>query len=399
MRWPKQKIGCLFDVQLGKMLSEKARTGNQYPYLANFNVRWGSFDLSCLNQMAFSEKEREKFVIKKGDLLMCEGGEIGRCAVWGDDQCSFFYQKALHRLRPLDDRMNPYFLYYFILHISTKGNLLKLAGETSFAHLTQEKLIDLMVPVPPRHLQDQICELLMSWDTAFEKTGKLMEAKEKRFSGLLNRFLNQGSMKDEWRRGKLRDVVEINKGQQLNVADMLDTGKYYALNGGIEPSGFTNNWNTPKNTITISEGGNSCGFVNFNTEKFWCGGHCYALNNLSSEVSHKYLYHFLKACERSLMSMRVGSGLPNIQKKDLQDFPVTFPSLSEQKQIVAVLDTGRQEIDILKKHAEAYRKQKRGLMQKLLTGHWRVAAREEVDSIDDMDEMDKTMDERAMKNG
>ena len=149
------------------------------------------------------------------------------------------------------------------------------------------------------------------------KTERLIEAKEKQFEWLVSRLINQGRVKGAgaWRRVELGDVVEINKGQQLNVADMVDTGKYYALNGGIEPSGFTNNWNTPENTITISEGGNSCGFVNFNTDKFWCGGHCYALNNLSSEVSNKYLYHFLKAHEQLLMALRVGSGLPNIQRK------------------------------------------------------------------------------------
>jgi len=379
MSWPKQKIGSLFDVQLGKMLSEKARTGSQYPYLANFNVRWGSFDLSKLNQMAFSEKERAKFALKKGDLLMCEGGEIGRCAVWGDDQCSLFYQKALHRLRPIDDHMNPYFLYYFILYISTKGELPKLVGETSFAHLTREKLIDLRVPVPPRHIQDKIVELLLNWDIAIGKTEKLIEAKEKQFSWLIGRLISQESKKGKWRRIELGEVAEIKKGQQLNVANMVDSGKYYVLNGGMEPSGYTNNWNTHKNTITISEGGNSCGFVNFNTEKFWCGGHCYALNNLIGAVSNEYLYHFLKAHEQFLMSLRVGSGLPNIQKKDVHNFPVTFPPLSEQNIIAETLNTARQEIDLLKKQAETYRKQKRGLMQKLLTGQWRVKVDNDVE--------------------
>ena len=106
MNWPKRLAGDLFDIQLGKMLSEKARTGMQRPYLANFNVRWGRFDLSDLNQMAFSEREQEKFSIQPNDLLMCEGGEIGRCAVWTDQSCSLFYQKALHRLRARDERIN-----------------------------------------------------------------------------------------------------------------------------------------------------------------------------------------------------------------------------------------------------------------------------------------------------
>src|SRR5438270_2034391 len=110
MNWPVHKAGDLFDIQLGKMLSEKARAGVQSPYLANFNVRWGRFDLSTLNEMAFSDSDREKFSIQQEDLLMCEGGEIGRCAVWTDRLSSLFYQKALHRLRPRDERINPHFM-------------------------------------------------------------------------------------------------------------------------------------------------------------------------------------------------------------------------------------------------------------------------------------------------
>lgn len=168
------------------------------------------------------------------------------------------------------------------------------------------------------------------------------------------------------------EVAKITKGQQLNVAHMIDNGMYYVLNGGIELSGLTNDWNTPANTITISEGGNSCGFINLNREKFWAGGHCYSLRYVDISVYYEFLYHFLKSKEKQIMSLRVGSGLPNIQKKDIDSFIVAIPPLDKQKQIAGILNTARQEIDLLKKQAEALRKQKRGLMQKLLTGEWRV---------------------------
>jgi type I restriction enzyme S subunit len=96
-----------------------------------------------------------------------------------------------------------------------------------------------------------------------------------------------------------------------------------------------------------------------------------------SDVEKKYLYYFLKLHEQLLMSLRVGSGLPNIQKKDLQKYSILFPSLIDQKKIAGILDNTRREIDLLKKQLEAYRKQKRGLMQKLLTGQWRVKIKEE----------------------
>ena len=91
---------------------------------------------------------------------------------------------------------------------------------------------------------------------------------------------------------KLSDICIIEKGKQINSDLLIEKGNYYMLNGGILPSGYLNEYNTNENTVTISEGGNSCGYVNFNKTKFWCGGHCYKI--ISPSVNTSYLYHLLK---------------------------------------------------------------------------------------------------------
>ena len=89
------------DIQLGKMLSPKAKTGaSAFPYLRNQNVQWGHIKLDDLAKMDFSVKEREKFKLRIGDLLICEGGEPGRCAIWTEERTNCYYQKAIHRVRP-----------------------------------------------------------------------------------------------------------------------------------------------------------------------------------------------------------------------------------------------------------------------------------------------------------
>jgi type I restriction enzyme S subunit len=99
--WGRFSVGDVFEVQLGKMLNQIAKDGEeQRDYLTNINVRWGQFDLSSLNRMHFNAKERGKFRLKAGDLIVCEGGEVGRCAIWKDALVECYYQKALHRLRP-----------------------------------------------------------------------------------------------------------------------------------------------------------------------------------------------------------------------------------------------------------------------------------------------------------
>lgn len=118
---------------------------------------------------------------------------------------------------------------------------------------------------------------------------------------------------------------------------MFDTGEYYVMNGGIEPSGYLDSYNTPADIISISEGGNSCGYVQYNMTPFWSGGHCYTLHPKNEEFNYQYLYHFLKSKEQNIMAIRVGSGLPNIQKKDLERFEVQLPTLEKQAKIAELL--------------------------------------------------------------
>ena len=121
---------------------------------------------------------------------------------------------------------------------------------------------------------------------------------------------------DEWENNNLGEICKIIKGEQINKLSLLENGKYYVLNGGISPSGYINTYNTLENTISISEGGNSCGYVKFNIEKFWSGGHNYTLNELKTKTL--FLYSFLKAKQQKIMALRVGSGLPNIQKNFIE---------------------------------------------------------------------------------
>ncbi len=138
-----------------------------------------------------------------------------------------------------------------------------------------------------------------------------------------------------WEQRELGELCQIEKGEQLGKSEMTEVGAFYVLNGGVEPSGYTDKWNTPANTISISEGGNSCGYVNFNNCRFWSGGHNYTLKN--PRIVTIYLYQFLKANESKIMAKRVGSGLPNIQKGAIATYPITFPKEKEQEAIAELL--------------------------------------------------------------
>jgi type I restriction enzyme S subunit len=134
-------------IQLGKMLSPLAKTGKApFPYLRNQNVQWNHIDLSDLATMDFSEAERAKFELKAGDLLVCEGGEPGRCAIWKDELANCYYQKAIHRVRPHKEFADSEFLSLWIWFQCSFGELSKSNSKTTIAHLPLARLKQLKVP-------------------------------------------------------------------------------------------------------------------------------------------------------------------------------------------------------------------------------------------------------------
>ena len=163
----------------------------------------------------------------------------------------------------------------------------------------------------------------------------------------------------------LSEICEISKGKQINGEFLSEKGKYYVMNGGTEPSGYYNNYNVEANTISISEGGNSCGYVQFNTSPFWSGGHCYTIQEIADNVDNLYLYHFLKSKEDAIMKLRIGSGLPNIQKKDLAMFKIKIPTVEQQKAISTFLSSLERKAEIEERIQNAMQKEKQYLLRQM----------------------------------
>lgn len=163
--WAILPLGEIADTQLGKMLNTSKQTGDgAIPYLRNINVQWGRVDVSDLKTMDIPENERDKFTAVRGDLLVCEGGETGRAAIWtGSDPVGF--QNALHRVRPRSVISNEYLLHYFEWQAKS-GLMDHLVTGVTIKHFTQEKLRRLEVLVPPIVEQEAIVELLSKLDAA-----------------------------------------------------------------------------------------------------------------------------------------------------------------------------------------------------------------------------------------
>ena len=151
--WKWVRLQNISTMCLGKMLDRQKNIGTAAPYLRNVNVRWGAFDLSDVLEMKFEDISDERFLIHAGDIVMCEGGEPGRCAIWEESK-DIHFQKALHRIRPFI--IHPYFVFYIFRLYSNSGWLNSFFTGTTIKHLTGESLKKIAIPLPPLAEQKRI---------------------------------------------------------------------------------------------------------------------------------------------------------------------------------------------------------------------------------------------------
>ena len=147
---------------------------------------------------------------------------------------------------------------------------------------------------------------------------------------------------------ELKDICVIKKGVQLNKEKLLEEAEYPVINGGILPSGYWNDYNVKENTITISQGGASAGYVQYISTKFWAGAHCYYLELKDKNINYRYIYHFIKMKQDKLTSSQVGAGIPSVEKKILENLLIPVPPLEVQDEIVRILDDYTKSVEELK---------------------------------------------------
>lgn len=163
MTWKTRPLAEVADFCLGKMLDEKKNKGEHLPYLANINVRWGDFDLDSLRKMRFEHDEIARYGLRYGDIVMCEGGEPGRCAIWKDSVPGMMIQKALHRIRPRAD-IDSRFLFYSFMHKGRVGSFAPLFTGATIKHFPRQQLAKLEIEFPRLDIQCRIADILSTYD-------------------------------------------------------------------------------------------------------------------------------------------------------------------------------------------------------------------------------------------
>lgn len=334
-----------------------------HPFVRSQNVGLGNL---LLDDIAFIDEEthlRQKNTeLQFNDVLLnITGASIGRSALVDKQIAGGNVNQHVCIIRPKENLV-PSFICSFLLSNYGQRQIDSFQAGGNRQGLNFEQIKSIKITIPSKDEQTKIAKLLHAIDERIATQNKMIEDLTKLKSAIYQKLFSnlQGEEKT------LSELVEIIKGQQINGSELSENGKYYVMNGGITPSGYYDNYNTEADTISISEGGNSCGYVQYNSSEFWSGGHCYTLRiKPTATISTLFLFHFLKWKEPDIMALRIGSGLPNIQKKDLSKMCIIVPTLDEQQKLIALLSTFQMKIENEENYASNLNKQKQNLLSQM----------------------------------
>lgn len=346
--------------------SHKMTQKGDYQIIKMGNLYNGIFDLSRNSSFINAPTKKElEYLIQENDILITLTGTTNKkdygYTVQMEQPKNLLLNQRCALIRA--SKVNEKYLFYLL----NSNDFLKqfyassTGGTGNQTNVSINDMLDFKVYISNENDQSKISNILNALDKKILTQIKIIDDYNSLKMGIYNCMF-----KENCADYKLKQLANIVKGDQINNNQLLSNGSYYMMNGGTLPSGYLDSYNVSENTISISEGGNSCGYVQFNKERFWSGGHCYTIQNVNPLiVENKYLYHYLKHKEKEIMNLRIGTGLPNIQKKDLENFTIFVPNLLIQRKNLALFEMLDEKICILNEELERLEKQKKYLLRNL----------------------------------
>ena len=389
--WGVSTVGCEFEVKLGKMLDAEKNVGVSKPYLGNKAVQWDRIDISDLPTVPMSRADIERFRLRRGDLLVCEGGEVGRAAIWDGPIEECYYQKAIHRLRPVggfDSRVMAALLRLW----SDRGQLVNYVTQTSIAHLPREKFMEVPMPVPPPMEQRAIAEALGDVDALLGALEQLIAKKrdlkqaamqqlltgQKRLPGfaLSDRLKHTdvGVVPEDWKVQKVGEIATVGRGRVISHREISNalspTYPVYSSqtsDGGV--MGYIGTFDFEGEYITWTTDGANAGTVFHRNGRFNCTNVCgtIKLTRDNAIFAAKVLGRFVpRHVSRNL-------GNPKLMNDVMKRIQIPLPpNVQEQTAIAEVLSVMDAELAALEQRLAKTRDLKQGMMQELLTGRTRL---------------------------
>ena len=349
--WRTVTLADVADTALGKMLDKARPKGSiAVPYLRNVNVQWGRIDTHDVLSVDLSEDERARFALVPGDLLVCEGGDIGRAAIWHGAREYMAFQKALHRVRSRGD-VDLRWLRYLLEHYALKGVLAERATGSTILHLPQEQLRHLPVPLPPLVEQRRIVAILEGHLSRLDAGSNSLTAAVKRADALKAAQLRQEFASMAAEEATLGQIARWGSGGTPRAR----TAKYYVdgtipwvlsgdlhdaplsgVNGLITEAGLSESsakW-VPAGAVLVAMYGATIGRLAITTFPVTTNQAVAHAITESSLVTPDYLFWFLRSQRRKLVAAGQGGAQPNISQTVLKGWRMPLPSIERQQDVV-----------------------------------------------------------------
>lgn len=395
MSWIRKPLAQVADLCLGKMLDAKKNRGEPMPYLANLNVRWGAFELDDLREMRFEPHEMDRYGLKYGDIVMCEGGEPGRCAIWKDEVPGMMIQKALHRIRP-NEELDYRFLYYSFLHKRNNDGFSGLFTGATIKHLPGQNLAKVEVAYPAKPEQERIADSLSTFDDLIENNRRrivLLEQSARllyrewfvhlRFPGHEHVKVVDG-VSEGWEKKFLPEVITFNPKERiprgvevcyvpmsaLSETDMtVDRGDFEHRTTHTTVKFRSDDVLLARITPCLENG--KTGFVYFlDQDEVACGSTEFIVMR-GSAVSPAFVYCLARTYdfrEHAIKSMIGASGRQRVQTNSFNEYEIALPPAALLREFDDAVEPMFKQVAVLERQNEKLRAARDLLLPRLMTG-------------------------------
>ena len=342
--WTLCQLGDVFSHNTGKALNSSDRNGKNLTYITTSNVYWDRFELNDLKTMPFTDSELDKCTVSKGDLLVCEGGDIGRSAIWNFDY-NVRIQNHIHRLRPIGEA-NVRF-YFYVLMYNKQAGLIGGKG-IGLMGLSSGELDKMVVPLPPINEQsritDEIERLFQAITLIEQDCSDLKNAVQKVKSKILVLALSGHLTSHTSHYGKdgnvledtlLGEVCKLTDGEKINGISLVNLDVKY-LRGAKSGEKLSSGKFVPAGSLMILVDGENSGEV-FTSPVDGYQGSTFKVLNIDSRYCKEFILLLIQNHRKSLRENKVGSAIPHLNKKMFREIPVPSFSFDEQKDIVGTV--------------------------------------------------------------
>ncbi len=378
--WRIQRFDSLFAVQQGKQVSKGNRVGeNQRPFLRTKNVFWGRLDLTDLDEMHFTEADEKRLALQSGDLLVCEGGDIGRTAVWRGELARCYYQNHLHRARVRYEAADSEFVLYWLWYAFEIGSVYFGRGNvTTIPNLSQSKLCELPLPIPPLNEQRNIAAVLGLVQRAIEQQERLITLTTELKKALLHKLFTEGlrgepqkqteigPVPESWRVAPLDDFCVLQRGFDITKKEQVLGDVPVVSSGGI--ASYHNVAKVKGPGVVVGRKG-TLGKVHYLDVDYWPHDTTLWVKDFKG---HDPLFtsYFLK----TLRFERYNSGAsnPTLNRNTVHAELVAYPQKEEQAEIGRILKTVEDKARVHERKLQTLTDLFRTLLHQLMTARIRV---------------------------